>query len=204
MDHACALDAWLCIMAYVPFLEIEAIRPIVSEMKTKQKKESKSKKSLKTDVEISSCSVHSPFLFTDCDKDPKDTLVLEESEDAPRKPWATKTVILPQDPRPHKEVFRRESEGYPLRQCIKKHSHWHRNHDEKLVEEERQAAYEQPLTEIPSGFLRAGPFGDRQSSSNGACPKKASNWNFWGKLSGRRFKTQSVELVEAETFVGWV
>ena len=87
MDHACALDAWLCIVAYVPFLEIDAIRPIVSEMKIKPKKtkESKNKTSLKIDVEISSCSVHSPFLCTDCVKDPKDTLVPEESEDAPRK-----------------------------------------------------------------------------------------------------------------------
>ena len=34
--------------------------------------------------------------------------------------------------------------------------------------------------------------------------KKTSNWNCWGKLSGRCFKTQSVGLVEAETFVGLV
>ena len=172
MDHACALDAWFCIMAYAPFLQIDAIRPIVSEMKIKQKKkESKNKTSLKIDVEISSCSVHSPFLCTDCDKDPKDTLVLEESEDEPRKSWATKPVILPQDPRPHEEVFRRESKCYPLRQRIKKHSYVHLHHDEKLVEEERQAAYEQPLTEIASGFFRAGPFGDRQSSGYGAYAK---------------------------------
>ena len=125
---------------------------------------------------------------------------LVDSEDSSEKFHATPIAALPSNLETKKKPSEKSLLNYGKAcRC------WHRHCqcDEKLFENERQAACGQrPLTEIDLCFcqFRAGPFGDRQSDSQGSSAPKNVRKEVGKKVSGRLFKPRSVRLVEVETF----
>ena len=159
-------DAWW----QVRFLEL---RTIVSDMKNRKKKKKKKEKKTTTlpklSVEISSCGLQSSSLCTRCGKNRRDVLVR-------RKNWRLVSKNLKQHRQQrclrilvHTKKSLEKSRSL-FHGNVYRYLHWHRCHDDKLVEDERQAAYEQWLCSVISDH------GAAQNKN-----KKLSDGNFWEK-----------------------
>ena len=107
-------------------------------------------------TEISSCGVQSPFLSTCCSKNRDDDLVrsriwrfVSTYPEQHRQHCCLRLLV-------HTKKSSAKSPSLNIHGNVNRYLHWHCRRDEKLVENERQTAFEQRvLTETVSGFLRA-------------------------------------------------